>query len=162
MQATQSHEESPGPASRKKLLHGRLAASSQMIRNIRLDQEKQRFLLAGAWNTLFGYMAGLAIYHLLAEMTSIIVIGALGSILSISMAFVTHKLFVFRTKGNWLSEYLRCYLVYGGGAVIGIALLFLFVEILAVAFWLAQLLVILIGVAVSYIGHSRFTFKTGG
>lgn len=162
MQATQRHEKSLAPSSSHERLHHLSAASIQMIRNIRLDREKQRFLLAGAWNTLFGYVCGLAIYHLLAETTSIIVIGALGSILSISMAFVTHKLFVFRTKGNWLSEYLRCYLVYGGGALVGIALLFLFVEILAVEFWLAQLWVILIGVAVSYLGHSRFTFKTDG
>lgn len=133
-----------------------------MIRNLRLDPKRTRFLLAGAWNTLFGYVAGLAVYYLLAKTANIVVIGILGSVLSISMAFVTHKIFVFRTRGNWLSEYVRCYLVYGGSAVVGIVLLFILVEVLVVAFWLAQLLVILTSVVTSYLGHSRFTFKSGG
>lgn len=132
-----------------------------MTEGARNDVRKWRFLIAGLWNTLFGYVAGIVIYWLIGKAAGVIVVGILGSVVSISMAFLTHKLFVFRTKGNWLSEYLRSYVVYGGTAIAGIALLFLFVDILGIEFWLAQLLAILVTVTASYLGHSRFTFRSG-
>lgn len=132
-----------------------------MTTDLRMGSRQWRFLVAGAWNTLFGYVAGIALYSQIGRTVGVIVVGILGSILSISMAFLTHKLFVFRTSGHWVSEYLRSYVVYGGTAGVGIALLYLFVEILAIPFWLAQLLVIAATVVASYLGHSRFTFRPG-
>lgn len=124
-----------------------------------IEPRQFRYLLAGGWNTCFGYATGLFIYHLLHEIYSIVLIGLLTNIAAITMAFITHKLFVFRTKGNWLAEYLRSYLVYGVSAVIGIAALWLLVDKFLVPFWLAQLLVILASVGITYIGHSRITFR---
>jgi len=124
-----------------------------------IESRQFRYLLAGGWNTCFGYATGLFVYYLLHDNYSIVLIGILTNIAAITMAFVTHKLFVFRTKGNWLAEYLRSYLVYGVSAIIGIAALWLLVEQFLVPFWLAQLLVILATVGITYIGHSRITFR---
>ena len=124
-----------------------------------IDSRKLRYLLVGAWNTLFGYVAGPAIYYGLQGQMPVVLVGVIAYIMSITMAFITHKLFVFRTKGRWLSEYLRSYVVYGTTAAIGIAALWVLVDCMAVPFWIAQALIVSATVAISYFGHSKFTFN---
>ena len=65
----------------------------------------------------------------------IVIIGAICNVVSISFSFVLYKLFVFRTKGHWLQEYARCYVVYGVSAVLGILAAWVMVDYLDVAFW---------------------------
>lgn len=121
-----------------------------------------RYLLTGGWNTIFGYVSSIIIYDTLHTRLHIALIALLGNIISISVAFVSYKLFVFRTKGNWLSEYARSYVVYGGAAILGIGLLWVFVDGIGMPFWLAQALVIVITVVFSFVSHSRFTFASAG
>ncbi|GAB4060196.1 GtrA family protein [Uliginosibacterium sediminicola] len=124
-----------------------------------MDERKLRYLLAGAWNTVFGYAVGLALYSLFHEQLHVVAIGVVANLLAITMSFMSYKLFVFRTRGNWLSEYLRCYLVYGGSALLGVCMLWVLVDGLGLPFWLAQGLIIVLTVTVSYFGHARFTFR---
>ena len=121
--------------------------------------KKIRYLLAGGWNTAFGYSISTGFYYLFSKQVHIIVLLIVANILAISMAFLTYKLFVFKTRGNWWREYIRSYLVYGTTASIGIVMLWLMVDFAAIPFWIAQGGVIMITVIFSYIGHSRFTFK---
>lgn len=127
-----------------------------------LSHKKCKYLLAGAWNTIFGYLSGVTIYYLFGEKLGVLIVATIANILSISMSFLTYKLFVFKTRGNWLIAYMRAYVVYGVSAIIGILLLLFFVKWLAIEFWLAQGLVILLTVVVSYIGHQNFTFRSKG
>jgi putative flippase GtrA len=43
--------------------------------------------------------------------------------LAISEAYLTYKFFVFRTKGNYLGEWLKCFAVYGTGMIPGLVTL---------------------------------------
>ena len=47
----------------------------------------------------------------------------LGSVVCITVSFVCHKLFVFKTRGNFLKEYFRAFVVYGGTSLVGFVLL---------------------------------------
>lgn len=125
-----------------------------------INHKKIRYLLAGGWNTVFGYMVSVGLYYLLSEYIHLIAIALMAHFLAISMAFLTYKLFVFQTSGNWWKEYTRSYLVYGNTVVVSIGLLWVMVDYMAVPFWLAQGLIILITVILSYIGHSRYTFSS--
>lgn len=118
-----------------------------------------RFLLTGGWNTVFGYGVGVGLYALLAGKLHITLIAAVANIIAITMSFLTYKLFVFKTQGNWLLEYGRSYIIYGGMAIFGIILIWIFVDILGWQIWYAQALVIFITIAASYFGHKFFTFK---
>lgn len=120
---------------------------------------KIRYLLAGGWNTLFGYSTGVALYYSLSNYLHLIEIALLANAIAITMAFLSYKLFVFQTQGNWLREYFRSYLVYGVMALFGIALLWIMVDGFDTPFWLAQAIVVVATVIISYISHSRFTFK---
>lgn len=118
-----------------------------------------RYLVVGALNTAFGYSAGVGLYYLLSPQFHIVAIGLLANVMAISFSFITYKLLVFRTHGHWLAEYMRSYVVYGGMALLGIGLLWIFVDGLRVTIWMAQGLVIAMTVAISYLGHSRYTFR---
>jgi putative flippase GtrA len=124
-----------------------------------IDSQKFRYLAVGGLNTVVGYAIGVAAYELLADSVHIIGIGIFANIVTISFSFLTYKILVFRTQGQWLQEYLKAYVVYGGVAIIGIFLLWLFVNLMGFSIWVAQGLVIVLTVAASYIGHARFTFR---
>lgn len=124
-----------------------------------LQDRRLRYLLVGGWNTGFGYAVSLFLYHYLASYLHIILIGLLTNIINISTSFLTYKIFVFKTQGNWWREYMRCYVVYGGSAVLGISCLWLFVDGLHLPFWFAQAIVMLVTVVISYCGHVFFTFR---
>src|SRR5579875_4117721 len=89
-----------------------------------------RYLLVGAFNTLFGYCSFLVVVKLLsavipARYLSLTAIA--GSIIStplnITVAYFGYKFFVFKTKGNYLLEWLKCFAVYGTGMIPGLVAL---------------------------------------
>lgn len=124
-----------------------------------MDSRKIRYFIAGGWNTLFGYFVSVLLYYLLRAHFNVVEIAVIGNVIAITMAFLIYKIFVFQTKGNWISEYLRAYVVYGGTAILGIGLLWILVDGLTLPFWIAQGLVIALTVVISYLSHSRFTFR---
>lgn len=117
------------------------------------------YLIVGIWNTVFGYLIGVATYYLLFDTCGVLVVGIVSNIVSITMSFVTYKLIVFRTIGSWVKEYIKCYLVYGGMAVIGIGILWFFIQVIGLNIWVAQAFTMCATVAISYLAHDKFTFK---
>jgi putative flippase GtrA len=126
------------------------------------NQRKVRYLLVGGLNTLIGYTIGISTYKAFDNILGIVWIGLISNILSITFSFLSYKILVFRTKGMWVAEYMKSYIVYGGLALIGIFFLWLFVERMRISIWIAQALVIGLTVIVSYLGNSRFTFHRQG
>jgi len=124
-----------------------------------LSREKIRYLLVGGFNTLVGYFIGIAIYKALGSNLGIIWVGIISNIFSITVSFLSYKTLVFKTKGMWLTEYMKSYMIYGGIVVISILFLWLFVEKMNISILLSQALVIGVTVTISYLGHSRFTFR---
>lgn len=124
-----------------------------------LKSRRFKYLVVGGVNTVFGYAVGVSLYELLTPLFSIWVIGIISNVCAITFSFVSYKLFVFRTKGQWLVEYLKAYLVYGVMALVGVVLLWLYIDIFVLSIWLAQALVIISTVILSYIGHARITFR---
>jgi putative flippase GtrA len=129
------------------------------VQSSSIPSKKARYIVVGALNTAVGYGIGVIGYLLLENRVSLIGIGIICNIVAITFSFVTYKCWVFQTKGQWLTEYARCYLVYGGTAVLGVGLLWLLVGKLAISIWFAQGLIIIITIIVSYLGHNRFTFR---
>lgn len=124
-----------------------------------LSRQEVRYLIAGGWNTVFGYGVYAGLLYLFQPWVHYMVIAVAGNVLAITMAYATHKLFVFRTKGNVLREYVRFYGVYGVTAVLGLAALPFCVEVLGMSPYVAPLLIMGVTVAVSYLGHKHFSFK---
>jgi putative flippase GtrA len=124
-----------------------------------VKSDKVRYLIAGAWNTIFGYSLGVILFLLLTDFVHTAIIALICNLIAMAMSFVVYKLFVFKTSGNWIREYIKAFIVYGNAAVISIFLIWLFVDIIGWNIWTSQALTIVITVLISYIGHKQFTFK---
>jgi putative flippase GtrA len=129
------------------------------MKNYQFTNEKLNYLIIGGLNTVFAYVSSFLIYYSLYNTIHILIIGVISNIINITFSFFTYKLLVFCTKGNWLKEYLRCYVVYGASCLIAIILAWILVDFLKIPFWLASGLLMTISIIFSYFGHSRFTFR---
>jgi putative flippase GtrA len=118
-----------------------------------------KYLIVGGWNTIFGYVLGLIVFKIFSSSLHIITIGLMINFLSITMSFITYKLFVFKTNNFWFIEYMRSFLVYGAASIFNVLLLWILVDIMKIQFWLAQGIVTPIMIFSSYLGHKKFTFN---
>jgi len=132
-----------------------------------------RFLLVGASNTVFSYAlyAGcvIAYSHLLPNLGKPIIVD-LASLTSkpvgITVAFLGYKHLVFRTKGNYLKEWLRCFAVYGVSTPAELLILplatkgfLLFALTRFYAPYLAGVVNSVVIASYSYFAHKKFSFK---
>jgi putative flippase GtrA len=126
-----------------------------------------RYLLVGGFNTFFGYslfalfnwfFAGVSYGYMYASF--------LASLISIAVAFLGYKWFVFRTRGNYLMEWVRCVGVYGSSMAIGLVGLPILVPILRGhlhhperAPYIAGAILTVITVIFSFLGHKNISFR---
>ncbi len=127
-----------------------------------------RYLMVGAFNTCFGYglfvvfnyaLRALGVYG--SELASL-----LSNIIAITVAFLAYKWFVFRTRGNYLREWLRCLSVYGGSMLFTLAALPPLALLLRhrlghsqTASNAAAAILAVVTVVASYYGHKHFSFR---
>jgi|SRR5450756_814225 len=149
--------------------HGPFASLRRMLP----PAEVIRYLLVGVWNTIFAYLlysAFVFLYgHLLPHryLSLTVVIAAITSKpIGITMAFFCYKHFVFRTHGNYLREWLRCFAVYGVGMLpelIALPILtHLFLRFALThrpAPYLAGAVITVFTATLSYFGHKKFSFR---
>lgn len=124
-----------------------------------LARQEVRYLIAGGWNTLFGYGVFVGLLYLFQPWVHYMVIAVVCNVLAITMAYASHKLFVFRTRGNVLREYLKFYGVQGVATVVGLLALPFCVEVLKISPYLAPLLILVVTLMVSFFGHKHFSFR---
>lgn len=120
---------------------------------------KIEFLIIGVWNTIFGYSIFIFLYYLLHEKWNYLIILVFSNIISITNSYLCYKYFVFRTKGNYCSEYLRFYLVYGASFLANMLLMPFFVEFIGMKPVPAQGIILIITVIAGYFGHKHFSFN---
>ncbi|HWY99521.1 MAG TPA: hypothetical protein VNX17_00500 [Edaphobacter sp.] len=89
-----------------------------------------RYLCMGAFNTFFGYFSFAVTLTLLNALLpahllylTVILASVLPTPLNITIAYFGYKFLVFRTNGNYLGEWLKCFAVYGTGMIPGLVAL---------------------------------------
>jgi len=131
-------------------------------------QKKIRFILVGIWNTIFGYLVFVACDYLFERFFSprymaYMSAAVLSNILAISNAFIFHKYITFQStvhgKGI-ITEFARFFSTYIFSMILGLILLPVSVEVLGIAPRISAALLIPVTIIISYIGHSRFSFRT--
>jgi putative flippase GtrA len=131
-------------------------------------QEFTRYILVGGFNTVFGYglfallnwlFSGLGAYNYMYA-------AILAYPIAISVAFLGYKWFVFRTRGNYLVEYIRCFAVYGSSALINLVGLPILVPILRRSMhkpepapYIAAAILTVVTVVFSFLGHKNISFR---
>ena len=122
--------------------------------------EKIRYLTAGGFNTVLGYSISVGLYSLLHPHLHIVLISLITSVITVTLSFSTYKYFVFKTKDDWMKEYIRSYSVYGVSIVLGIFFIWILVDLVQIPFWIAQMAVLILTAFISYVGHKNYTFNT--
>jgi putative flippase GtrA len=86
-----------------------------------------RYVCVGLFNSVFGYANFAIILSLLNKVLPLrflyltVVLASLLSVpFNITVSYLTYKFFVFRTKGNYLGEWFKCFAVYGTGMIPGL------------------------------------------
>jgi putative flippase GtrA len=89
-----------------------------------------RYVCVGVFNTFFGYINFAVILAILNTALSarflyltVVLASILSVPLNISVAYLSYKFLVFRTKGNYLGEWFKCFAVYGTGMIPGLVAL---------------------------------------
>jgi putative flippase GtrA len=126
-----------------------------------------RYLIVGACNTVFGYGCFALFTLLLTPLLAYgyVVASLLANVFSITFAFLGYKWFVFRTKGNYLKEWIRCVGVYTGSMILSAAALPFVVGIIRrqtsynrSAPYIAGAVVLVFSVLFSFFGHRHISF----
>jgi putative flippase GtrA len=128
-----------------------------------------RYLLVGGWNTILGYTCFFLMNRWLARVMpaySYIAASLLSNIIGITVAFLGYKWFVFRTKGNYLLEWLRSLIVYSGSILFSAVALAPLVGLIrhitryqTQAPYIAGALVAIVTVISSFFGHKHLSFR---
>lgn len=126
-----------------------------------------RFLLVGAWNTLFGYLIFLLLVEISSRIFSVYQLAymaalVVANVMAILNAFFFHKHITFqsRTRGfAVLAELLKFSSTYLFTFLLSFFLLPVFVEFLHLSTPVAGALVLVVCTTISYFGHSRFSFR---
>lgn len=121
--------------------------------------EKTRFLVVGAWNTAFGYLAFIALYFLLYRVLHYLFIMVIAHFISVCNAFLGHKYVVFRSGGKPVGEFFRFNLSYGGTIIFGLIAMPIMVELLQLHPIAAQGILTIITVILSYVLHKSISFR---
>ncbi|MGA3105331.1 MAG: GtrA family protein [Terriglobales bacterium] len=149
-----------------------LAAPAAAVPTARIPQRSHaftvaRYLAVGACNTIFGYGCFALFTLLLTPIFSYGYVAAslLANLFGITFSFLGYKWFVFKTKGNYLKEWIRCVGVYSASMVLSAAALPFVVAILRRrtsydrgAPYIAGALVLVISVVFSFFGHRHISF----
>jgi putative flippase GtrA len=149
--------------------HGPFAA----IRRVLPAGEVIRFLVVGVSNTIISlalYSASVILFgHLFPHRSKPLIVDiayVVSTPISITIAFICYKHFVFRTKGNYLKEWLRCFAVYSVSFPMGLIILPAATHLLLrsaltkpYAPFLPGLINSVIIACYSYFAHKKFSFK---
>ena len=129
-----------------------------------------RYLAVGACNTIFGYGCFAMFTLLLTPLLSYgyVLASLLANLVSITFAFFGYKWFVFRTKGNYLKEWIRCVGVYASSMILSAAALPFIVGIIRhqtsrdrSAPYIAGAIALGFSVLFSFFGHRHISFADG-
>ena len=72
---------------------------------------------------------------------------------------MNYKFFIFQTKGNYMREYFKFYITYAFSICFGLIMLPFLVEVFHLSPYIAGFLLIPLSAIISFIGHSKFSFK---
>lgn len=120
-----------------------------------------RFLAVGMWNFAFGYFFFAGLYWKFSGMWPDWAIVVIANVVGITNAFVSHRWITYRSRGVWWREYLRFYVVYGGQALMNVALIYVFVTCAGWNGYAVQFVILVVLTILSYWLHKVYSFRKG-
>ena len=120
--------------------------------------DKIRFVVIGCINAAISYIIFIICILLLGESLRQLCV-ALQWIISSVFSYLNQKFFVFHTKGNYLSEYLKCCSTWFLSYVLNVIILEILVRYFIKNVLISQFVSLLIVSVVTYVLFKYFAFK---
>jgi putative flippase GtrA len=125
----------------------------------RPTNEKFRYLLVGAWNTLVGYFVFFVLYLWLVPRYHYLVIAIASHFLAVLNAWVCYRWLVFRSSASLLVEYFRFNLTSALLLVSQLGILWLLSDGMRLHPLIAQGVAVICSVIMSYFMHKHVSFR---
>jgi putative flippase GtrA len=123
-----------------------------------IRDQRIRFLIVGAWNTLAGYLIFVGVHILIGSKLGNMAVVAVAYALALPLSFLLQKLFVFSGDGAWLKQFGRFVVANSAVFIANLLFLPLFVKITGLDVLLSQALFVLASTVISYFAHKHFSF----
>jgi len=124
-----------------------------------LRDQRVLFVLIGGVNTVVGLAWFFVLHHVFGNridyMETLVMSYALGMV----SAFVLHRRFVFKVRGQVAADFFRFVLVTSGGLAVNAALLPVLIEIGRLAVLPAQVVATALTVVLTFFAHRSFSFR---
>jgi len=129
-----------------------------------LADERARFLVVGAFNTILGYLLFVGFELVIGDLVGYLVSLYASYAIAIVVAFFLHRHFTYRVTGSGrpLLDFARFASVYVVALAINTLVLPLLVEVAGWPVLLAQAIVVVFTTVLSYLGHKFFSFRRRG
>lgn len=114
------------------------------------------FIVVGGTNTVVGFLLFALFYRIGLPY---LVAFPVAYVIATVWGFTLNRLIVFQVRGNLLVDFLRYCSVQIGSFVLNYGVLWLLVQFAGLSPLLAQVVAVPIVVGVTYVGHSRFSFR---
>ena len=153
--------------SKLKTQNSKLCLNGVFVQTLTKHQVKVKFVLVGMWNTIFGYgifclfdtlFAWLLSSRSAAYMSAMV----LAHPLAVINAYICHKYITFKSEAKGkaiIAEFFRFSTTYVVTFCLSLVLLPALVEIGHIRPKIAAAIIILLCTVISYLGHSRFSFR---
>ncbi len=127
---------------------------------IKNNETKVRFLITGVLNSLFGLIMFPFFFYLLEDYKlHYLIILTISQFVCIIFAYLTNKFLVFKTKGNYIPEFLKFITFHISHFGINLIALPILVEFFGLQPVVAQVFFAIMVIISSYFWQSRITFK---
>lgn len=124
------------------------------------DKVKVRFILMGIVNTAFGLSVYPTLYYSLARFNlHYLLILLISQAICVTFSYVTNKIYVFKTTGNFVNEYIKFSSFYLLTFLVNMTALPLMVEVLKMSPISGQILFTFFVVVLSFFWHSKISFS---
>jgi putative flippase GtrA len=121
--------------------------------------ETLRFLAVGGFNTFLGFGLFALLQFLVGGQIGEVLVLLLAHLGASTIAFVLHRRVTFRVSGNILVDYLRFQTVFIIPIGINLVILPVLTRVVGVNVYVAQALITVMTVLISYFGHKYFSFR---
>lgn len=123
------------------------------------SNDKIRFLMVGAVNTVFGYGLFAGIFALWGQTVTYMGALVLAHIIASSLAFILYRRVVFEVDGGVIKDFIRFQSVYAGAFIANLLLLPALVAVAGINVYIAQAFAVVVVSVSSYVGHRYFSFR---
>jgi putative flippase GtrA len=120
--------------------------------------QRVAFLLVGGVNTVVGFICFAGFLVLLGQRRYLAVL-LCAHVVSVLIAFVLYRFFVFRVRGHLLADLWRFETVYLSALALNFVMLPILVELAHLPVLVSQAMIMFVTSVMSWVGHKHYSFR---